>query len=261
MKIHNIFLKIDLAAPKNCFSIVTRKKLQDQHGMFKFKRRSPHYLIGIHFQSPYFYLVEIKIIQQQLKLLRDYKVFLEQWEAKSNACYIAALPWRSCCLIESEIPEPYSFYLGLKQGKPFYLKPKFVNTNIEEQLLRLGKIGTLISILEIDVLALWNLAYWYLSKVNGYGEILIWIYQTLHGYYFLLGRDDLLWEARELTSLASLSLCLDTMCWPRPKRVMLFHELCIDDLDLKLPCTLVSNSSPAEVMALALAIRGAYAAV
>ena len=205
--------------------------------------------------------MSVKVTPQSFEWVSETKISLEQWVAQPNAHYISSVAWRYCRFNESVTCTSPGFYCGLYQGKPQYLNMNLVNTSIEEQVLRLGKMGAYLSILEIDVLALWHFAYWNLSQVQAYGEILLWVYQTLQGYYLLLGRDDMLWAVQELPSLDLVEPWLETLIWPKPSKLMLFHEMNIDDLSWNRPCTLVSSRHPAQILAWALAIRGAYAAI
>lgn len=227
-----------------------------------FKSQQSPIFVGVHYQAPYYYLTGIQASPTfELIKIFDSKIVLAQWEFHRFSIYIASLPLSLFQFKKTHNPEGLSTYLGLQAGISTYLKAEFIHSSLEEQLLRWGEIATYLDILEIDVFALWHLAYWHLSEISGREQVLLWIYQTTHCYYVFWGRDDMLWQVKEFGSLNMIHQWLKEYSWPQPERLILFHAINIDSLELTIPVTQLTNAKPARLLAWSLALRGAYAAI
>lgn len=220
--------------------------------------------VGVYPAPPFCYLVGLKIAKNG-NFIIDFKnkIFIKDFYHQSFCTFISCVP---LSLINFEIlPYPSSesgfcCYLGLKQGQAYWMHTKIDAMRFSEYFLRLGRIPQACEVLEIDAISIWHYAYWQLSQMNAYQQVILWIYEHQNGYYLLLGRDDMLWELHDLDSLVLLETWLKLSQWPIPDKIICINFYAKSN-DLEIPIICLHPENEPWALALGLALRGGYAAI
>jgi hypothetical protein len=220
--------------------------------------------VGISLSPPYCHLIGIRITKDfNFILVLKEKILIQDFYQQPSSIYIGSLPLSLLSLDVFPFPTPQkslSFYLGLKKETPCWMHAHIEHTRLEEYVLRHDKIPLRFHILEVDAIAIWHYAYWCLKKLNAYHQVILWIYQHSHGYYLLLGRNEMLWVMHDLDSLDLLETWIRLLSWPKPSLVISVNVLA-EMKTLDIPVMYFNIEEESWVLTWALAIRGAYAAI
>jgi len=220
--------------------------------------------VGVYPAPPFCYLVGLRIAKNG-NFIIDFKnkIFIKDFYKQSFFIYISCVPLSliNFEVLPSDLSESgFGFYLGLKQGQSYWMYTKMDQMRFSEYFIRLGNIPQACEILEIDALSLWHYAYWQLPQINGYHQVILWIYKHCHGYYLLLGRNDMLWELHDLDSLSLLETWLKVSKWPLPHKIVCINFYLLLS-HLAIPALYLNVEEEPWTIALALALRGGYAAI
>lgn len=220
--------------------------------------------VGISLCPPYCYLFGINI-SKDFNFLCAFKekILSKDFNPQPSFIYIGSLPLSQVSFDVFPFPSSQkflSFYMGLKKGEPCWMHGHIENTRLEEYVLRHEKIPLSFQILEIDAIAIWYYAFGYLQTLNAYHQVILWIYQHSHGYYLLLGRNEMLWEMHDLDSLDLLETWISLLRWPKPCFVISMNVL-VQMNTLGIPVRYFNIEEDCWILARALALRGAYAAI
>lgn len=244
--------------------------MQDQqHKKIRMNRFKDKTFIGFYFKFPFYYYSILNITAQQFDFVSHQKQQYLPRDLSKKVCVYAAIPLAEVDFFTQKVkPHKHvqdnchilsTFYLGHQHDHKVFLTAQVATPFFQEHLIRFGKQLTQPCYFEVDVLALWHLAYWLGLKHDYFNLIILWIYKLEQGFYLLLGKGENLWTYTFTPSLEKIANWLAHLDWPYPE----FYCGLNIEIESHIPkrkVLLVSQLNQWTLSA-ALALRGAYAAI